>query len=294
MDWHSGFEHFVRSNVPLRDFVWYRLGGPARWFCEPRDEAELAALLDRLRDASVPWRVLGRGANVLIRDAGFDGAVIRLAGREFERVAFEQALVHASAGADFPRLVRETIRRGLVGLEKLAGIPGSLGGVIRMNAGGRYGDIRDFVRAVRWIDRAGEIVEKPADAVGFAYRHTALDGCVVLGATLELCEGDAQVALAEHQRIWREKYDTQPPMAERTSGCVFKNPPGDAAGRLVDAAGLKNPKRVGGACISERHANFIVADQNATAADVLALIDLARQRVRETTGIELETEVEIW
>lgn len=293
MSWFSGFEKIVRADVPLRDFTWYRLGGRARWFCEPRDEAELARLFARIRAAEVPWRVLGGGANVIVRDQGFEGAVIHLRGPAFERVEIQDQTVRAGAGADLPKLIRTTLKQGLVGLEVLAGIPGSVGGVVRMNAGGRYGAISQFVREVRLLDTDGVLVTRGAGALDFAYRQSNLAGRIVVSVTLTLHFGDADAALARHREIWNEKYETQPPLAARSSGCVFKNPAGHAAGRLLDQAGLKGV-RVGGAEISTQHANFIVAHDGATADDVLHLIEFAKQRVREDTGIELESEVEIW
>ncbi len=294
MSWFSGLETIVRTDVPLCDHTWYRLGGPARWFCLPRDENELAVLITRLRDAGVAWRILGGGANVIVRDEGFPGAVIRLTGDVFESVRFEPGgVVVAGAGADLPRLVRTTLDHGRVGLETLAGIPGTLGGALRMNAGGRYGEIGHFVGWVRVIGPDGRVQQRSRAQVGFAYRHARLDDCVVCAAALRLPGGDAAAARRRHREIWLEKYGSQPALAARTSGCVFKNPPGDAAGRLLDQAGLKGT-RVGGAEISRRHANFIEAHDGATAADVLNLIALAKERVRATTGIELEPEVEIW
>jgi UDP-N-acetylmuramate dehydrogenase len=293
MSWYDGFEKTVRADVPLRDFTWYQLGGPARWFCEPRDEAELATLLARVRAARIPWEVLGSGANVIVRDEGFDGVVIHLRGRGFEQIEFENETVHAGAGTDLPTLVRTTLKHGLVGLEVLAGIPGTVGGAVRMNAGGRHGEIGEFVRDVRLLDSDGRIVTRTAAEVGFAYRHTNLGDCIVLGVRLTLERGDAEEALDRYREIWSEKYANQPPLAARSSGCIFKNPPERSAGRLLDEAGLKGV-RVGEAEISTRHANFIVASDGATAQDVLDLMQLAKERVQQTAGIVLEPEVEIW
>jgi UDP-N-acetylmuramate dehydrogenase len=293
MSWFSGFEEIVRRDVPLREFTWYKLGGAARWFCEPRDEPELAALLARLRAQRIAWRILGGGTNVIARDQGFDGAIIRLHGPLFEHIEFAGETVRAGAAVDLPKLIRAALQRGLVGLEVLAGIPGTIGGAVRMNAGGRAGEIGDFVRDVRVLDPQGEFATRTASEIGFAYRRTALDDCIVLAATLALRRGDGQRALQDHREIWNEKYARQPPLAARSAGCIFKNPPGQSAGRLLDDAGLKGT-RVGGAEISTRHANFIIAHDDATADDVLNLIQLAQERVRETAGIELEPEVAIW
>jgi UDP-N-acetylmuramate dehydrogenase len=293
MSWFNGFENIVRADVPLREFTWYRLGGPARWFCEPHDADELAALRRRARENDIPCRILGRGTNVIVREAGFHGAVIHLTGRVFERVEFDGELVCAGAAADFPKLVNLTLKRDLVGLEVLAGIPGSVGGVVRMNAGGRHGEIGRFVRQVRVLDSDGQVVTRVADQIGFAYRHTNLADCVVLDVTLKLQHGDGRRALMRYRDILAERQRSQPPPTARSAGCVFKNPPQHYAGRLLDEAGLKGV-RIGGAEISTQHANFILAYDDATADDVLDLIELAKQRVWEAMGIELEPEVEIW
>jgi UDP-N-acetylmuramate dehydrogenase len=293
MSWFSGFESIVRADVPLREYTWYQLGGPARWFCEPRDEDELATLLERVRGSDLPWRVLGGGANIIVSDRGFDGVVIHLCGAVFERVEFDREIVCAGAGADFPGLISAALKRNLVGLEVLAGIPGTIGGAVRMNAGGRYGEIGRFVLDVRLLDSSGQIVTRAASEIGFAYRHTNLEGCIVLGVTLKLERGDGAQALRRYREILMEKQREQPPLAARSAGSIFKNPPQQPAGRLLDQVGLKG-MRVGGAEISTRHANFILAYDDATAEDVLNLIELAKERVREATGIELEPEVDIW
>lgn len=293
MDCFAGLEGICQADAPLAPLTMYKLGGPARWLLTPRDEPELAAVLDRCRERRLPWRVLGRGANVLVRDEGVDAAVIMLTGLAWEQVSWVDPLVHAAGGADFPRLVRHSVERGLAGLESLAGIPGSVGGIIRMNAGGKHGDIARYTRDVRVMDGAGEITTRRGPEIGFAYRHTDLDGCIVLGATFELTPGDRDSLMRRFQSIWQEKYATQPAVRERTAGCVFKNPAGDSAGRLLDALNLKGA-RVGGAEISRKHANFIVALPGASSQNVLDLITLARERVRASAGLELEFEVEIW
>ena len=293
MSWFSGFESIVRTDVPLREYTWYKLGGPARWFCEPRDEDELATLLKRALENDIPWRILGGGANVIVRDTGFDGVVFHLCGPPFERVEFDGEIVRAGAGADFPKLISAALKRNLVGLEVLAGIPGTIGGAVRMNAGGRYGEIGRFVRDVHLLDLDGQMVTRAASEIGFAYRHTNLDDRIVLGVTLKLVHGDGAQALQRYREILTEKQRDQPPLAARSAGSIFKNPSQQPAGRLLDQVGLKGV-RVGGAEISTRHANFILAYDDATADDVLNLIQLAKERVRQATGIELEPEVDIW
>lgn len=293
MTWFSGLEAICRNDVPLCEHTWYRLGGPARWLLTPRNEAELTDVVRRCQNHGIPWRALGQGANLLVREAGFEGAVIKLSGAFWEGTELDGTRVTAGAGADFPRLVRQTVETGLVGLENLAGIPGTVGGVIRMNAGGRYGCIADYVDEVRLVAPDGTRATRTRAELEFAYRRCALGGGIVTAAVFALRAGAREDALARHRQIWNEKYASQPAVSVRSAGCIFKNPPGNAAGRLVDQAGLKG-HRCGGAEISSKHANFIVAHPGAAAQDVLDLIALARQRVYQATGIELELEVEVW
>jgi UDP-N-acetylmuramate dehydrogenase len=294
MNCFAGFERICQVDVPLAAHTWYRLGGPARWLLTPRDEAELAEVLCRCREHGVPWRVLGRGANVLVRDEGFDGAVIRLVGGPWELVQWEGCAVSAGAGADFPALVAESTRRGLAGLENLAGIPGSVGGIVRMNAGGKHGYVGAVTESVRVMDAGGAVSARSAQEVGFAYRRTSLAEAIVLAARFVLKESAAGELCARVQAIWQEKRAAQPSLGARSAGCVFKNPsPKQPAGLLLDRCALKGV-RVGGAEISPKHANFVVVHAGATARDVLDLIALAQERVRASAGVELELEVEIW
>jgi UDP-N-acetylmuramate dehydrogenase len=293
MNWWDDFAAICRPDEPLARHTWYGLGGPARWLLEPRNAGELGRVVRRLRDAGIPWNVLGCGANLLVSDEGYDGAVIRLTAPGFQRLETDDAFVRCGAGWEFPKLIRACLSHRRVGLEALAGIPGRLGGMVRMNAGGRYGEVGDFVRDIVVVDADGRVEARTRDRVGFHYRGTELSDTIVVDVTLALPEADPAPARERHQRIWKEKHDSQPALSQRSSGCVFKNPDGAPAGRLLDEAGLKSA-RVGGAEISSRHANFIVADANASARDVLTLIELARDRVRRHFGVELQLEVQVW
>ncbi len=293
MSWWSGLEHVCRTNVPLAQYTWYGLGGPARWFFTPESEAELALVLRRCSEHNVAWRILGHGANLLVRDEGFGGAVIHLIGSHWTRVDVDGPSVFAAGGADFPKLVKATVEAGLGGLEALAGIPGTVGGVLRMNAGGKWGSISQFVRRVRLLKPDGNTEERTADQMEFSYRHSAVGNAVVLEAWFQLERAEKSAVLERFRTIWNEKHATQPAVSARSCGCIFKNPPQKSAGALIDQAGLKGA-RVGGAEISTHHANFIVAREGARAADVLALIEQAKRAVREKFGVEIETEVEIW
>ncbi len=293
MPWYSGLEPICRPEIPLAEYTWYGLGGPARWFLTPRDEAELAAVLQRCTEHDVPWRVLGRGANVIVRDEGFAGAVIHLAGTDWAWIRFEGSRAGAGGGADFTKLVKQSVERGLAGLETLAGIPATVGGAVRQNAGGKYGCIADCIEQARVMLPDGHVAARMRHELQFGYRHAELNGGVVTAATFVLTPGDHEALCARFRAIWTEKHATQPAVAAKSAGCIFKNPADHAAGALIDQAGLKG-ERCGAAEISTKHANFIVAYPGANAQNVIDLIHRARERVYHDTGIELELEVEIW
>ncbi len=284
----------VEHNVPLAGLTWFHLGGPAAHMVHPDGSAQLGDILRRARAEGVLVKVLGGGANILVRDDGFDGLVIRLDGEAFQKVVIDGDRVRAGAGASLVRLVRHCSRIGLAGLEGLAGVPGTVGGGIRMNAGGRHGEIGDVVESVEVVDpdlHCDRRVLSRAEA-GFAYRRTALGDALVVGATLKLRRDDPRRVYARFRDIWRQKRESQP-LGEHSAGCIFTNPPGDSAGRLIDQAGLKG-ETIGRAHVSRRHANFIIGDQGATADQVLRLIDRVRQRVRDRFGTELELEIDVW
>lgn len=301
-DCFNDCEQVCQRDVPLNRHTWFALGGPARWMLTPQDPEELSKVLNRCAENGITWRILGRGANILARDGVFDGAVIKLTGPAWERIEFADPVTDAAgaivrctaaSGADFTRIVRLSVDRALSGIEHLAGIPGTFGGILHMNAGGRYGEIADVVDHVRLMHPDGTIETRAATDCGFGYRTSRFHDGVILDATLNLRPGEAAEIRARYKEIWGEKYANQPPVSKRSVGCIFKNPPGEQAGKLLDKAQLKGT-RVGGAEISPRHANFILAGEGATAQNVLDLIRLARERVREQTGIELELEVEVW
>lgn len=272
--------------------TWFRLGGPARWLCRPRDTDELGRLVRRACDAEVPLKVLGGGANVLISDDGFDGVVVRLDQPAFRQVQRGNSHVRAGAGVDLMRLSKECSEAGLSGLECMAGIPGSVGGAVRMNAGGRFGEIAAVVREVDVLHPDGRHETWARERLEFGYRHSNLHNVIVLSVTFDLSEGDPEATSERFEEIFGYKTASQP-LSAKSAGCIFKNPPGASAGALIDQAGLKGTRR-GGASVSTRHANFIVADAGARTSDVLFLIDLIRERVAREFGTELEVEVDIW
>jgi UDP-N-acetylmuramate dehydrogenase len=299
MNWYDEFGEQVRLNVPLAPLTWFGLGGPAKFFVQPRDLAQLQAVVARLRENAIPIYVLGAGANLLIRDDGVDGAVIAMngpGGSAFKNVAIDKkdgtGVVTAGAGKDVQKLVLECTHAGLSGLECLAGIPGSVGGEVKMNAGGAFGDIGSAVRTVTVMDTQGRISVRDKDDLVFEYRKSNITAKFVLEATFGLYEDDPQRIMTKVKEIWMYKKNSQP-LADKSAGCVFKNPRGLSAGALIDQAGLKGAV-IGGAEVSTKHANFITARKGAKAADVLALIDQIKDRVGEKFDVKLETEVVIW
>ncbi len=288
----KGYKGKIAADVPLADLTWYRLGGNARWMASPADSEELADLVRRARNSSVPLKVLGEGANVLIRDDGFDGVVVRLDSGAFNQISFDGDEVCVGAGCGLMPLSRACSDRGLSGLEGMAGIPGSVGGAICMNAGGRHGEFGDVVERVRVIDSDGASGELGRDDLRFGYRSSNIGGSVVVSVVLRLTPCDPQRSSRRFRELWARKKATQP-INERSAGCVFKNPAQGSAGELIDRCGLKGIA-CGGARVSDRHANFIVTDPGATSSDVLTLIDRVRDVVRERAGIDLELEIDVW
>jgi UDP-N-acetylmuramate dehydrogenase len=300
-DFLSDLSEIVTEKVPLASHTYLRVGGPARWFARPRSVDHIRELVRRCRNEGIEFLPLGLGANLVVSDEGVDALVIRLGEPVFQSVDWGAAEAHkgdnpvtlsVAAGADMHRLTSDAVRRGLGGLERMAGIPGTVGGILRMNAGGRFGSICDVVRDVTVVDAAGEWRTLTRDEAGFRYRGSDLGGMVICGAGLMLEPTDPRQLRARFREIWEMKKNTQP-LADNSAGCVFKNPPGGSAGGLIDQAGLKG-RRVGGAVVSPKHANFIVTEAGATAQDVLTLIGMIRREVADRFGVELETEVQLW
>lgn len=288
----DGLEAIVKENEPLSKHTWFRIGGPARYFVEPRTFDELCRVVRRCRENDIPLYVLGGGANLLVADAGVKGAVIRLAGEEFRQMRFDENTLTVGAGADMGKVVLRCVREGRSGLEGLTGVPGTVGGCVRMNAGGAFGDIGSAVETVTVMDEDGNTFQRFRSDLAFAYRSSNITAKFILSATFSLTEDDPHRILKEIKQIWIHKKNTQP-LAARNAGCIFKNPRGMSAGALIDKAGMKG-RRVGGARVSEKHANFILAEPGATAFDVLRLIDMVREAVAREFNVNLEKEIEVW
>ena len=291
----AGLEPIARAEVPLAQHTWFGIGGPAEHFVEPRTFEELAEVVRRCRQEAVPVHVLGDGANLLIDDAGVKGAVVHLARGVFAEVAIQGTTLRAGAGADVGKLVLRCVREGLSGLEGVTGVPGSLGGCVRMNAGGAFGNIGSAVERLTLMADDGEVFQREREDLVFGYRQTNVTAKFILGAELRLAEDDPHRILQQVKQIWIHKKNTQP-LSSRSAGCIFRNPqePGvPSAGALIGKSGLKG-RRVGGAYVSEKHANFVLADPGAKASDVLKLINLIQEVVYKNFKVYLQREIEVW
>ncbi len=282
-----------RRNVPLAPLTWFKLGGPAQYLIEPKTAKQLATVVRRCHKTRTPIRFLGLGANVLVNDDGVRGAVVRLTQDAFMETRFDGPRVTAGGGVSLAKLVIACVRRGLSGLEHVAGIPASVGGAIRMNCGGKFGEIGTAVRSVRVVNPAGEIFVRERDDLEFRYRYCGLGSDQVIAATFQLNKTDPHALRERFDEIWMYKQNTQPPLGVQSAGCIFRNPNRQSAGELIDRAGLKG-LRHGTAAVSDRHANFIVADVPGRASDIIELIEMVRERVAEAHGIDLTPEVQIW
>ncbi len=282
----------VKENEPLAPYTWYKIGGPARWYIQPRNVAELQQAARRCTENRIPIFVMGLGANLLVSDAGVNGAVFRLDQEAFRKVKVEGTNLDAGAGVDMQKLLLKTVRAGLSGIECLAGIPGTIGGGIRMNAGGKFGDIGAVVASVQVMDAEGNVYDRNKDDLVFDYRSTNITAKFILGTMLDLEQEDPERILRKTKEIWMYKRNTQP-LNTKNCGCMFKNPRGLSAGALIDHAGLKGMK-VGGAEVSDKHANFIIAHPGCKADDVMKLVKIIREKVYDKNQIQLESEVQVW
>ena len=297
MDWREDLPP-VRGKLlrdePLAPFTWFRVGGPADVLFIPADTADLEQFLQRL-PPEVPRTVLGVGSNVIVRDGGVEGVVIRLAGRAFADVHIdreaEATKLAACAGALDAAVARAAAKAGIAGLEFYAGIPGTVGGAITMNAGCYGAETKDVLQVAWGVDLAGTQKVFTREQLGFSYRHNALpEGEMIwLGAVFDGAEDDPEVILAAMAEITARREASQP-IREKTGGSTFRNPPGQSAWKLVDDAGWRG-KRVGGAMFSPQHANFMINTGEASAADLERLGEAVRADVAAKTGVMLEWEI---
>ncbi len=278
----------LARHAPLGGLTWFRVGGPAELLFRPADADDLAMFLAGL-PPEVPVTVIGVGSNLLVRDGGVPGAVIRLAG-PFAGFTLDGAVVTAGAAALDLTIAMTALEAGIGGLEFLSGVPGTIGGALRMNAGAFGGEMKDVTRRATALDRSGTLYHLDPAALGFTYRHSTVpDDWIFLSATLEGRVGDKD-AIARRMAEIREAREAAQPTRARTGGSTFANPPGAKAWELIDRAGCRGLTR-GGAMISEKHCNFLINTGEATAADIEDLGEEVRRRVADLSGIQLEWEI---
>ncbi len=287
----------LRRNEGLDRHTTYRVGGPADVLCLPETRSELLEVVTAARVHEVPWLVLGNGSNILFSDDGFRGLVIKIRGSTpaegtLWHLKQEGEYLRAGAGVSLPRLAWSAAATGLGGLEFCTGIPGVVGGSIRGNAGAHGSDLGGVLESIELIKPSGDIETVPAGEAGFSYRESRIDpGGIVTGAVFRLTPDEPENVYERIREFTEYRKRTQP-SADQSAGCMFKNPEGGKAGRLIDVAGCKG-LRVGGARVSDLHGNFVINQGGATASDALRLIDMVRERVFERTGVVLELEVRV-
>lgn len=282
----------VRQNVNLAPFTTLGVGGFAEFFCEPRSVTELISLIRMASAAGVQVRLLGGGSNVLIRDGKLQGLVIRLSQPAFKEFTITGEIVIAAAGAPLGQIVTSTVRSGLSGLESLIGIPGTLGGAVRGNAGGRAGDIAQWIIMVRGLDAQGNETDLKGDQLRFGYRSSNLKSLFITEINLKLCPDTGDLAVKRMRGILDEKRKSQP-VKLQSAGCIFKNSRNISSRVLIAGCNLAG-KQVGGAIVSPLHPNFIITAPGTKADDVVSLIDLIRESVLKRMNIDLELEIEVW
>ena len=280
----------VQAGAPLAPFTWFRTGGPAEWLVKPRDVEDLSRFLREL-DPSVPVLPVGVGSNLIVRDGGVAGVVVRLP-KSFAKVSVEPGnRVRAGAGAMGITVASKARDAGIAGLEFLRGIPGTAGGAVRMNAGAYGREVSDILIEATLVLRDGSVETWPAERFGYTYRHSETpEGAVVVETLFEGSPGDPAAIGAEMDRIAEEREASQP-LRSRTGGSTFKNPPGTKAWKEIDAAGCRG-LRIGDAQVSEKHCNFLLNLGKATSAEIEALGEEVRRRVRDHSGVVLEWEIQ--
>ncbi len=290
------FPELVKLQEPLKRYTSIQIGGPADALVFPESEEQLATVLGFAKENRVPWMILGLGSNVLIRDGGIRGMVLRFTKtlNQFNLIeeTGETVRLEAQAGVPLPKIVEMGKKQGWVGVEPLYGIPGSVGGALYMNAGTRAGEIKSVVESIKVMYQDGTIEVLPKSKLKFEYRHVKLPARgIILSGILAFSKGDPKEVQSRLAEIQQNRRDTQP-LDQPSLGSVFKNPEKGFAAQMIEELGLKGV-RVGGARISDKHANFIINERDATAKDVLALIGLVRDKVRDEVELRLELEAKV-
>lgn len=292
MNWWKGLKGKVRRRELLSRHTTFKIGGPAEFFIEPRDIADLKLLLVLAKRYKIPLSVIGSGSNILPSDRGLKGAVIRLSSPVFKTLTFKANYCEVGAGVLLAQLLRSCQKRGLSGLEFLAGIPGTVAGALAMNAGAQGKNISDALFYVKVIDKKGTIKILSRKEAGFGYRTCGLTGYIIISALLKLTRKQKDGISRKIRQYLVYRKLTQD-YTHPSAGCIFKNPPGYTAGKLIDLCGLKG-KKIGRACVSRKHANFILNTGRANARDVLRLMDCIRKKVKKDFRVSLKPEIRIW
>ncbi|MBT5873793.1 MAG: UDP-N-acetylmuramate dehydrogenase [Candidatus Latescibacteria bacterium] len=287
----------VLPQAALSTHTTFKVGGPADWLCLPETVSQLRDILSWINKVGTPWIVLGNGSNILFSDDGFRGVVIKIRGARpvdhtLWHLSHSGVQVRVGAGVGLARVASYCAEAGLTGMEWATGIPGVVGGAVRGNAGAHGWEMGDVINELEVLTSAGMLETLQRDSLSFRYRHSGLaSDLLITGATLSLTEDDPSIIRRRIQEYTEQRKNTQP-SADQSAGCMFKNPAGESAGRLIDIAGCKGVA-VGGAMVSPLHGNFIVNRGGATSKDTLSLIDSIREKVRMETGVELELEVRV-
>ncbi len=285
-------DNIFKYDVPLQRYTSFKTGGVAEIFAEPGNISELRKVLQFCENEQKRIFIFGNGSNILVDDKGVQGVLIHLGGVDFKEVKRDGKYIFSKAGVKLPRLIRKSASWGLGGLEVLAGIPGTVGGAVKMNAGGKYGDISETISSVTTMTFDGEIKNISRKDIEFTYRGCNLNRQIVIEVEFLLKESGKEEILERMDEIYKGKKRKQP-LSTFSAGCIFKNTPHFKAGELIEKAGLKG-KKVGGAIVSKKHANFIVNTENATSDDILKLIEIIKETIRKKYNISLETEIQIW
>jgi UDP-N-acetylmuramate dehydrogenase len=285
-------DEIFRYDVPLQRYTSFRTGGAAEIFVEPRNTSELKKVLQFCKDEQKKVFIFGKGTNLLVNDNGVKGVVIHLGGVDFKKIERNGRYVSSGAGVNLPQLIRKTALWGLGGLEVLVGIPGTVGGAVMMNAGGKYGDISDTISSLTTMTFDGKITNLNRKDVEFAYRECNLSKQIVVNVEFTLKESKIEVVLEKMDEIYKEKKEKQP-LSTFNAGSIFKNTQHYKVAELIEKANLKGQK-VGGAVVSEKHANFIVNTGNATSADIIELIKIIKETIKKKYNVSLEQEIQIW
>lgn len=288
----NDFDDILSRDKSLAPLTWLKIGGAASSLYQPQSRDQLIALVQTCLAENVPVRILGGGSNILISDDGVPGAVIRVVQPLLGEVTVSGTEVKAEGGALLSSVIAESVRANLAGLENLVGIPGTIGAAVIGNAGGRQGDVGEYVTEVEVLTHAGELVTRSGDELTFGYRNSSINDLLVLSVKLQLKEDDAEQLAARMKKTWIMKRATQP-LADQSAGCIFRNPRGLSAGALIEQCGLKD-MAVGKARISDRHANFVVTEEGASSSDVMSLVGRIQSAVSDRFGVDLELEIHRW